>query len=166
MHLCRHLRWGPRACCGNSDRPGKPCGLARRFGENASVRWGRRWRLAKAQHGEKSVCADYAGVSVCVFYPFYGTPTTVTAIVVKSWYKTRSEFKTRGFGVDRTVSSPWSIQGENSGAPNWWYRLEGRRERLGSREDLNRRSDAMDDRHLAGSSETAGRNRHPRFTVS
>jgi len=28
-------------------------------------------------------------------------------------------------------------QGENSGAPNWWYRPEGRRQRLGSREDLN-----------------------------
>ena len=50
--------------------------------------------------------------------------------------------------------------------PNWWYRLEGRRKRLGSREGLNRRSDAMDERHLVGSSETAGRNRHPRFTVS
>lgn len=28
-------------------------------------------------------------------------------------------------------------QGEKSGAPNWWYRPEGRRQRLGSREDLN-----------------------------
>jgi hypothetical protein len=28
-------------------------------------------------------------------------------------------------------------QGENSGAPKWWYRPEGRRQRLGSREDLN-----------------------------
>src|SRR5262245_61273128 len=57
-------------------------------------------------------------------------------------------------------------RGENSGAPNWWYRLQGRRQRLGSREDLNRRIDAMDVRQEAGSSETAGRNRHPRFNVS
>ena len=57
-------------------------------------------------------------------------------------------------------------QGENSGAPNWWYRPEGRRQRLGSREDLNQRFDAMDDRQETGSSETAGRNRYPRLNVS
>src|SRR5690349_7597859 len=43
---------------------------------------------------------------------------------------------------------------------------EERRQRLGSREDLNRGIDAMDDRQRAGLSETAGRNRHPRFYVS
>ena len=57
-------------------------------------------------------------------------------------------------------------QGENSGAPNWWYRPEGRRQRLGSREGLNQGFDAMDDRQETGSSETAGRNRYPRLNVS
>jgi len=97
---------------------------------------------------------------------FLLTPTTVNPIDVRSWYKTRNEFKGGCPDDDKTSGSPWETQGENSGAPNWWHRSEGRRQRLGSREDLNRNIDAMDDLKDAGSSETAGRNRRPRFTLA